>query len=229
MVLLKQKSQVFDADNLEASLFRIKQADCILYSEDGKMFKIHKEILCQTKLMQNILLSSKNFCCENIEVFCPCSSEDLEYIVKFLYSGKISSNKDIDITKIKTVLTKIFGYSEEIYFDCTMNEEKNQKKYQKLDSAKLFGNKDTISKTNSEEMNDNSIDEELNNIKQNQDEKYLRNCESNQLNYKVMKTGITNRNSNMCQEYRGIYFAERAQFCLGHSWGLLGHDFWFLV
>ena len=180
MVMLKHKIQVFHGDNLQASLFRIKQPDCILHSEDGKMFRIHKEILCQTKLMQNILLSAKNFCCENVEVFCPCSSEDLEYIVKFLYSGKISSNKDIDNTKIKTVLTKIFGYSEELYFDCTMNEEKNQKKCQKLDSDTLFGNKDTISKTNLEEMNDNSIEEEPNNIKQYQDEKNLKNCESNQ-------------------------------------------------
>ena len=200
MVVLKHKIQVFHGDNLQASLFRIKHPDCVLYSEDGKNFRIHKEILCQTRFMQNILSSAKNFCCENIEVFCPCSSEDLHYIVKFLYSGKIHSNEDIDITKIKTILTKIFGYSEELYFDCTMNEEKNQKKYQRLDSASLFEDKDTIIKTNSEEMNDTYTEEETNNIKQYQDEKNLENCESNQQNYKVMKTDITDMNSNRCQK-----------------------------
>ena len=31
-----------------------KPADCILYSEDGSQFKIHKEIFGQTEYMQNV-------------------------------------------------------------------------------------------------------------------------------------------------------------------------------
>ena len=54
-----------------ASYFKTKSTNCIIYSEDGDEFKIHKEVLSQTKVMRNILKSAAN-CCNIIEIFCPC-------------------------------------------------------------------------------------------------------------------------------------------------------------
>ena len=39
MVLLINNSQLFDNDNLYQVLFKFKEADCILYSEDGDKFE----------------------------------------------------------------------------------------------------------------------------------------------------------------------------------------------
>ena len=107
MVVLRNPIQLFDYNDLQESLFKLKEPDCILYSEDGTKINIHKEILCQTKFMQNILFSAKNSCCRSIEIFCPCSAQELEDLVKFLYNGKISYNADIDSAKILDNLTKI--------------------------------------------------------------------------------------------------------------------------
>ena len=41
------------------SYFRTKRHDCILYSEDGVDFKVHKEIFSQTKFMRELLSSAK--------------------------------------------------------------------------------------------------------------------------------------------------------------------------
>ena len=78
MVLMKSDIQVFGNEDLQESFFRLKEADCVLYSQEGTKFKIHKEILCQTRFLQNILFSSANSaCCRNLEIFCPCSIDDL--------------------------------------------------------------------------------------------------------------------------------------------------------
>ena len=81
---------LFGGDDFQESLFKVNLTDCILYSEDGTQFDVHKEILCQTPFLQRILFSTENTCCGKIEIFCPCTTDDLEFIVKFLYSGKIS-------------------------------------------------------------------------------------------------------------------------------------------
>merc|ERR1712228_1033358 len=100
MVLFKSPRNLFDYIDLQKSLFKLKQHDCILYSDDGFKINIHKDILCQTKSMQNILLSADNSCCKSIEIFCPCSSQELEILVKFLYYGKIFYTKSNDLAKI---------------------------------------------------------------------------------------------------------------------------------
>ena len=66
-----------------------KVKDCILYSEDGSQFKIHKELFGQTKFMRQILTSAQGQCCSMIEILCPCSKEDLRHLVHFLYGGEI--------------------------------------------------------------------------------------------------------------------------------------------
>ena len=110
-------TQIFGQDDLIESFSKIKNTDCILYSEEGTKFKIHRELLYQTKFMQNILFSANQICCGNIEIFCPCLTYELEYIVKFLYSGKIPYEKDVNLAKILDSLTKTFGYPKELFFD----------------------------------------------------------------------------------------------------------------
>ena len=86
MVLLQQKHDRFFEDGNGIELFlKNKESDCILYSTEGVKFNIHKEILYQTKFLQNILQSAQNTCCRPIEIICPCSETDLNFIVNFLY------------------------------------------------------------------------------------------------------------------------------------------------
>ena len=105
MVLLKGNSQPFGNENLQEILFKFKEPDCILYSEDGGKIEIHKEIFCQTKFMLDILFNASNFCCDNnlrkIEIICPCSTEDLNCIVSFLYNGKIPYKRKIEISRFR--------------------------------------------------------------------------------------------------------------------------------
>ena len=111
VVLRNHLPQIFENDDLQESFFKFKEADCVLYSQEGTKFKIHKEILSQTRFMQNILFSSTNVRYEDLEIFCPCSIDDLEHMVKFLYSGKISNEENVDKDKILDNLKNIFGYS----------------------------------------------------------------------------------------------------------------------
>ena len=75
-----------------ASYFKTKSANCIMHSEDGNEFKVHKEVLSQTKLMRDILKSAAN-CCNIIEIFCPCPKNELESVIEFLYTGNITCDE----------------------------------------------------------------------------------------------------------------------------------------
>ena len=55
-----------------------KSTDCILYSNDGSKFKVHKELLGQTDFLREILSSPKEHCCGTIEVLIPCSKVELK-------------------------------------------------------------------------------------------------------------------------------------------------------
>ena len=82
MVKLVNESPLFAMDQEFMNLFYNKKpTDCIIYSEDGIPFQIHREILSQTELMQNLLTSAKESCCQNLEIICPCSKSELEYVV----------------------------------------------------------------------------------------------------------------------------------------------------
>ena len=87
-----------------------KSSDCILYSQDGGIFKIHKEIFGQTSFLREILSTNEN-CCETLEVFCPCTEQELWYLVNFLYHGEILCEKKNDLMKAQENLSKIFGFS----------------------------------------------------------------------------------------------------------------------
>ena len=113
MVKLVSESPLFAMDQEFINLFyKKKPTDCILYSEDGIQFKIHREILSQTELMQNILTSAKESCCQNLEIICPCSKVELEYVVKFLYKGQLNCDSSFDFAIILKILTKVFGFPE---------------------------------------------------------------------------------------------------------------------
>ena len=63
--------------------------------------------------MRNILSYSKDVCCAEIQIYCPCSNNDLEYMVTFLYNGKIAYGSEVNLIKILNNLSEIFGFSKE--------------------------------------------------------------------------------------------------------------------
>ena len=115
MIRLQNKLPLFCGIDLLQFFFKIKETDCILYSEDGTKFKIHKEILCQSKYMQNILFRTDKICCGVVEIFCPCSKDNLEHIVKFLYNGAIMYKDKTRLTEILENLKRIFGFPEYLF------------------------------------------------------------------------------------------------------------------
>ena len=125
MVKLVNESVIFAHDDFKDwnwLFFNNKESDCILYSEDGHEFRIHKEILSQTKKMRNILSNSKDGCCGAMQIICPCSKDVLEYTVKFLYTGTILYKKEMDLFKILNNLTEIFGFSKNLFSEEDCNK-----------------------------------------------------------------------------------------------------------
>ena len=73
-----------------------KSADCILYSEDGSQFKIHKELIGQTEFMRQILTSAKGQCCSMIEIICLYKKEDLQnlwFSTEYVFAVSIKDTK----------------------------------------------------------------------------------------------------------------------------------------
>jgi len=94
-----------------------KSADCILYSNDGQEFKIHKEVLSETKFLREILSNTKDHCCGVLEILCPCSKEELSHLVTFLYTGEICCEEQIEANEIEKNLVKIFGFPDNFEMD----------------------------------------------------------------------------------------------------------------
>ena len=101
-----------------SSFYSKEPTDCILYSIEGFQFRIHKEILSQTKFMHNILSSANGCGCQILEIFCPCSKYELEYMIKFLYQGQIDCSVKLDFVKILKNLKDIFGFPEKFHEEC---------------------------------------------------------------------------------------------------------------
>ena len=91
---------------------KTKPSNCILYSEDGAKFEIHKVLLGQTKFMREILNSAKDHCCSILEIICQCTKEELEKLVYFLYNGEIHCEDIFDYNKMQENLSNIFGYPQ---------------------------------------------------------------------------------------------------------------------
>ena len=115
MVFLRNDVETFNHHDFIDSFLQNKEPDCILYSNEGIKFDIHKEILFQGEMMRRTLLTLQGQCCQNLEIFCPCSASELESILKLLYGGTTSYNSENDVSEILKDLNKIFGFPEHIF------------------------------------------------------------------------------------------------------------------
>ena len=111
---LTYKDHITTIENSLDTYLNTKIPDCILYSQDRTLFKIHKEVLSQTSFLRDILSSAKENCCGILEIVCPCSKEELGQIVNFLYYGEIYFAKESESIKIQEILHKIFGFPKKL-------------------------------------------------------------------------------------------------------------------
>ena len=110
------EKQVTTIEDYLDKYLKKKPPDCVLYSEDNTEFKIHKELFGQTDFMREILSSAKERCCGILEVFCPCSKEELSLMVKFLHTGEICCETNFDALNIVENLNKIFGFTKNLVY-----------------------------------------------------------------------------------------------------------------
>ena len=66
--------------------------------------------------MRNIFIDSKDTCCREIDIFSPCSTEELNIITSFLYCDENSFDTAINVTKTMNILTKIFGFPDHLFY-----------------------------------------------------------------------------------------------------------------
>ena len=118
MIRFAWTTQIYEHHDFIDYFLQNREPDCFLYSNDGMKFDIHKEIFYHSEWMRNIFIDAKDTCCREMEIFCPCSADELDIITKFLYSGTNSFNNETEISDITNILTKIFGFSgDQFYFD----------------------------------------------------------------------------------------------------------------
>ena len=149
------------AKNIEVYL-KLKPPDCSLFSSDYEEIPIHKEILYQTRFMQEIL-KSLDCCCCKVEIFCPSlTKHDLEIVVQFLYNGKLLNNRSHTVEKENVRnLVELFGFpicmkNGEIHSDYKIlskyeegiSLEKEQKIKEELIPSPLFEQDSTYDEIN---------------------------------------------------------------------------------
>ena len=106
----KRKDQITVIGDSLDNYLKDKSTDCVLYAKDGCKFKIHRKLFCQTDFQREILSSAKEQCCEILEILCPCSKDELNHLVLFLYAGVINCENELDSLNILENLGKVFGY-----------------------------------------------------------------------------------------------------------------------
>ena len=114
--------QIASIENSLDFYLKNKSRDCILFSEDGSKFKVHKELFGQTNFLREILSSTKNQCCGTVEIFCPCSKDELSSLVNFLYDGEIHCKEESESLKIIENLQNIFGFPKNLVLNYYPNE-----------------------------------------------------------------------------------------------------------
>ena len=112
-----KQNNVTEIIKFSNAYFRTKPRDCILYSEDKTEFKIHRELLGQTEFMREILKSVKDHCCNELEIICPCTKEEMEKLVHFLYFGELHCEDIFESFNLQEDLNKVFGFSENLILD----------------------------------------------------------------------------------------------------------------
>ena len=79
-----------------------------------------QQIFCQNDFMRNIISSFKEDCRPNakLNIFCPdYTSEELQYLVDFLYEGEFCCDNPEELEKISFILND-FGYPTDLKFTC---------------------------------------------------------------------------------------------------------------
>ena len=128
-----------------------KSTDCVLYAKDGSKFKIHRELFCQTDFQRKILSCAKEQCCEILEVFCPCSKDELNHLVLFLYAGVINCENEFDSLNILENLDKVFGY-----------QPKNLVRNNPINGTVFTNSTEIEDNSNAEEAFENLLDDDTN-------------------------------------------------------------------
>jgi len=137
MVLLTNKYQYHNLmiENFVDEWVTKKRPDCVLHSNDGHNFKVHKEIFGQTQFMRNILMAAKSIQCQcgRIQISLPCSKRMVEHLVEFLYMGELRMDvfNEAKLCEIFDNLHKILGYELDMRRDC---EEGSSSEYDSDDS-----------------------------------------------------------------------------------------------
>ena len=109
---LKNKEPMALAHSMD-SYFKKTPPDCSLFSKENLQIPIHKELLYQTSYMRSMVksLNMDTSSFDLVEVMCPSMSKtDLENMVQFLYSGKISCCDKNSAALLCENLASIFGF-----------------------------------------------------------------------------------------------------------------------
>ena len=137
MVLLTNKYQYHNLmmENFLDEWVTKKRPDCVLHSNDGHNFKVHKEVFGQTQFQRDILMAAKSIQCQcgRIQISLPCSKRMVEHLVEFLYMGVIRLDvyNEAKLCEIFDNLHKILGYEPDMRRDC---EEGSTSEYDSDDS-----------------------------------------------------------------------------------------------
>ena len=89
-----------------------KPPDCSFFTENGYEIHVHKEILCQTDLMCDIVKSSD--CCKIEIIFSSLFKEELELMVEFLYKGQVSCSDHTAATQVISNLQELLGFPKDM-------------------------------------------------------------------------------------------------------------------
>ena len=96
------------------SYVEAKSPDCSFYSQDGNEISVHKELFCQTEIMQG-LVKSLDCCCTKIEViFSSVTIQELDLMVEFLYNGQFSCNCKYLAARVISNLQEFLGFSKNL-------------------------------------------------------------------------------------------------------------------
>ena len=112
MTCVVQNNEPMAIVNGMDSYFKHTPPDCSLFSQDYYEISIHKEVLFQTKYMQELLKSvnlGTSFSKTEI-IFDSVDKDELKMFVQFLYTGQISCNDQAFASQVSNNLTKLLGF-----------------------------------------------------------------------------------------------------------------------
>ena len=126
---LANKIHIDTMKDFYAKYLKNKSTDCILYSNDGSQIKIQRELLGQTNFLREILSSTKDQCCKNLEIICPCTKEELTHLVNFLYNGEIHCKNENESFEIFENLKNIFGFTNNLCMEIQNKKSSDRGRY----------------------------------------------------------------------------------------------------